>query len=381
MNYFKILKVPHDASIAEIREQYKKLVLRYHPDKNKDAEPEKIKLINTAYEVLKDTKLRTQHKIFLSAKNSSLGNSVNQIRWIEAIVQKLSKFDTQMSLIVLDYYYGTLGTKTALNFLGIITFLRKNCKKYPSHVFENLVSFLLRSKRITHTFGSTIKLTLNVKLSQMYTMEERTISLTRLRQCNTCLSFGQIYTCPACKKQSSCPIICMLCMTHIHDSVQCHACSGTGQCKEVKSFNVCLWKDSVIKHEGDFSVNAEYPGDIKIHVKSIPDMTFSVKNQDLHIYKNISPYELIYGVHLKLRLPDDSIINTCKRGVLGNAMYTISNYGLPMTPRTRGNLIIHLELKVSKERLHELFPPVQEPFDDDNDDEINMDSYSCSLIE
>lgn len=379
MNYFKILKVPHDASIAEIREQYKKLVLRYHPDKNKDAEPEQIKLINTAYEVLKDTKLRMQHKISLSTQKSSIGNSVNQVRWIETIVQKLSKLNTQMSLIVLEYYYGTLGTDTKLNFLGIISFLRKNCRKYPSHILETLVAFLFKNKRITQTFSSTIELTLNVKLSQMYMMEERSISLTRLRQCNTCLSFGKIYTCPVCKKQSPCPILCTLCMTHIHKGVKCHACSGKGQCKEVKLFKISLWKDSVIKHEGDFLINAEYPGDIKVHIKSIPDITFTIENQDLHVYKNISPYELIYGVHLKLRLPDDTIINTYKKGILGNTRYTIPNYGLPITPHTRGNLIIHLELKVDKERLYKLFPPVQEHFDDN--DEITMDSCSCSLME
>lgn len=56
-NYYKILKVPYDASIEQIRDNYLKLVKKYHPDINPENR-EYIKKINEAYKVLSDQQLR-----------------------------------------------------------------------------------------------------------------------------------------------------------------------------------------------------------------------------------------------------------------------------------------------------------------------------------
>ena len=62
-DYYSILGVSKNASADEIKKSYRKLVLKYHPDKNpgdKSAE-EKFKEINEAYEVLKDDKKRSAY--------------------------------------------------------------------------------------------------------------------------------------------------------------------------------------------------------------------------------------------------------------------------------------------------------------------------------
>ena len=60
-DYYEVLGVPKDASDAEIKKAFKKLALKYHPDRNPDnpkAAEEKFKEINEAYSVLSNKQKR-----------------------------------------------------------------------------------------------------------------------------------------------------------------------------------------------------------------------------------------------------------------------------------------------------------------------------------
>lgn len=60
VDHYAVLGVPSDSNEEEIRRAYKRLALRYHPDKNSDADAEeKFKQIAQAYEVLIDPEKRT----------------------------------------------------------------------------------------------------------------------------------------------------------------------------------------------------------------------------------------------------------------------------------------------------------------------------------
>lgn len=59
MDYYEILEVTRESTDDEIKRAYKKKVLKYHPDKNKeDGAEEMFKKITSAYEVLSDKKRR-----------------------------------------------------------------------------------------------------------------------------------------------------------------------------------------------------------------------------------------------------------------------------------------------------------------------------------
>lgn len=58
-DYYSILGISRTATEDEIKKAYRKLALKYHPDKNKTPEAEeKFKLIAEAYEILSDKKKR-----------------------------------------------------------------------------------------------------------------------------------------------------------------------------------------------------------------------------------------------------------------------------------------------------------------------------------
>lgn len=63
MDYYKILQIEKNASQEEIKKAYRRLAVKYHPDKNpgnKEAE-EKFKQIAEAYEVLSDENKRRNY--------------------------------------------------------------------------------------------------------------------------------------------------------------------------------------------------------------------------------------------------------------------------------------------------------------------------------
>ncbi len=65
-NYYDILGVKKDASDADIKKKYRKLVRQYHPDVSKDPDADnKIAEINNAYETIRDKDKRAEYDAML----------------------------------------------------------------------------------------------------------------------------------------------------------------------------------------------------------------------------------------------------------------------------------------------------------------------------
>lgn len=57
-DYYLILKVSRNASEEDIRRAHRKKVLRHHPDRSEDPDPERFREVQEAYEVLRDEQRR-----------------------------------------------------------------------------------------------------------------------------------------------------------------------------------------------------------------------------------------------------------------------------------------------------------------------------------
>lgn len=67
INYYDVLNVPKGASDAEIKKSYRKLAMKWHPDKNPDIVEEaskKFQEIGEAYDVLSDLEKRAIYDQF-----------------------------------------------------------------------------------------------------------------------------------------------------------------------------------------------------------------------------------------------------------------------------------------------------------------------------
>ena len=78
---YDTLGVKPDASETEIKKSYRKLALKYHPDRNKDNKEEceaKFKEISAAYEILSDSEKRSNYDKFgLDAVKNMGGPNIN----------------------------------------------------------------------------------------------------------------------------------------------------------------------------------------------------------------------------------------------------------------------------------------------------------------
>ena len=66
MDYYKILEITKEASDKDIKSSYKKLALKWHPDRNPDNKheaEEKFKKISQAYQVLSDLEKRKKYDL------------------------------------------------------------------------------------------------------------------------------------------------------------------------------------------------------------------------------------------------------------------------------------------------------------------------------
>lgn len=65
-DYYEVLGVARNASDADIKKSYRRLAMKYHPDRNQndDAAEEKFKEVKEAYDVLSDSRKRTAYDQF-----------------------------------------------------------------------------------------------------------------------------------------------------------------------------------------------------------------------------------------------------------------------------------------------------------------------------
>lgn len=90
-DYYALLGVPADASTAEIKRAYRRLVRQHHPDLNAQAQDSQIKRLNEAYEVLGNPKKRAAYDKQRGRRHASRGPRMTWAEGAGAFVRELKK--------------------------------------------------------------------------------------------------------------------------------------------------------------------------------------------------------------------------------------------------------------------------------------------------
>lgn len=198
-DYYKILGVNKNATDKEIKQAYRKLAIKWHPDRNpgnKEAE-EKFKEIVEAYDVLSDRQKRQQYDMFGTADSSfSTSNGKGP---------DISEFMKHFM------HQGGFGSFFDDDF---------NDFKYSN---ENKV-----------VKGTNIRVKVKLSLEEAYNRGKKTIRYERYKPCSHCHGKGtngsdDIMTCPYCHGSGLITKTERQGFTIYQSSSQCPYCHGSGK--------------------------------------------------------------------------------------------------------------------------------------------------------
>jgi molecular chaperone DnaJ len=329
-DYYEILGVHKNASDEELKKAYRKLALKYHPDRNpgdKQAE-EKFKKINEAYAVLSDPEKRAMYdqygKVDFGGSNGFGGG-----------------FDFDASSIFEEFFGST---------------------------FEDF--FGGGGRRSSGIRGEDLKYTLEIDFEESIYGTEKVIKIPRLETCHFCNGTGA--------KDSSSITVCSDCggtgtirmrQGFFSISRTCPRCGGNG--KVIRDFcSHCrgrkrLHNDAKIKvkipagietgnrlrlrHEGNHGLDNGPSGDLYIDIVVKPHPIFKRRNFDLICEVPVSFAKLALGAEIEVPTLEGTIKLKIPSGTPSGKVFTFKGKGIKHLNRNlKGDLHIQVNVEIPK---------------------------------
>ena len=342
-DYYEILGIEKNASKADIKKAYRKLALKYHPDKNpnKDA-AEKFKEISEAYAVLYDDEKRQLY--------DSYGHSGIDQQYSQEDIFRGADFGDIFSNMGFDFNINDIFAR----FFG-----------------QGMGGFNQRG--YTNQRGSDLRYDMEINLEQAYKGVETTIRVPRTETCDDCNGSGaksgtNKKTCPQCKgtgqlRQTRRTGFGMFTQVTICNRCQgqgtiietpCPECRGRGLVQKTRNIELKIPSGvddgSQLRLAGEGEASTGGIGDlyIVIHVKK--HQHFKRRDNDLFTIENINFADAALGTRINVEtLSGKQETLRIPEGTQNGEIFKIKNAGMPsLQRRNTGDLYVEIHMQTPK---------------------------------
>ncbi len=336
-DYYEVLGVSKTASKDEIKSAYRKLAMKYHPDRNpdnKEAE-EKFKEAAEAYEVLSDEQKRKQYDQFgHSGPQMGGGQGFNGFGNMEDIFENFG-----------DIFGDLFGQQQQQ---------RRSKKTGPS------------PKR-GHDLGKELSIT----LEESYTGTKKEFTYYHFVSCETCKGRGMpagatAKQCETCHGSGQVTYrqgffafnqACSTCSGEgfiITDP--CKTCRGASRVQQYETFSVTIPKgiydgaELRVSGKGDAGVFGGDAGDLFIRVSVLPDKKFKRVEDDLECTVNVTYPQLVFGSQIEIENIDKTreAIKIPAGSPVGHRIIIANKGFAKIRGKSRGDLIVTVTCDVPK---------------------------------
>ena len=337
-DYYEVLGLQKGASDDEIKKAFRKLAMKYHPDKNpgdKEAE-EKFKEINEAYAVLSDSEQKAKYDQFGHAgvdPNSFAGGGFGGFGGFEDIF---------------DMFSGAFGGG---GFGGAFGGQRRSNGPRKGNDIQKSMTITFEEA----AFGckKQIKLTKNIRCKTCGGSGAK--PGTSKKTCPNCGGSGEVRTqqrTPLGTFQSISP--CPDCggTGQINES-PCTDCGGTGRVRDTVKITVNIPagvdNDSVIpiRGQGEPGINGGPDGDLYIVLNVRPHKLFERRGQDLWLEIPISFDQAALGDEITVPTLEEKVSYKVPAGTQPGTVFRIKGNGIKSVRGSRkGDLYVKVSLEV-----------------------------------
>lgn len=333
-DYYEILGLSKGASDQEIKSAYRKMAMKFHPDKNpgnKDAE-EKFKEAAEAYNVLGD---REKRSIYDRYGHSGLGGYGASEGFSGFNSDIFADFSDVLGNFFFGDFFGGGGSRRSRT--GPV---RGADLQYPLEI------------SLEEAINGTEKEITVPKMDTCETCEGSGSSSSQGRtSCPTCNGYGQVRynqgfvtiarTCPQCSGSGQV----------LKDP--CKNCGGSGRIQKQKTLSVKIppgvdtGNRLKVKGEGEAGLRGGTSGDLYVYIEVQPHPVFTRKGFDLYMEKEVSMFQAALGDSLTIPTMDGDEKLKLIEGTQPGTVLTLRGKGVPyINSFGRGDLHVAIQIRI-----------------------------------